>query len=279
VNPDATIPQLFVLLGDPVQHSLSPRMQNAAFAAAKLDAVYVALRTPAQMVGPLMREVAVAGGGGNVTLPHKGVAAQALDEASEAVHATGACNVFWWEEGKGLCGDNTDVEAFRIAAEAVTGSSLLGARVLLLGAGGAARAVVQACLAAGVSQLDVLNRSSERAVQLVNGFGRPSMLNTVDRSGVVGSDRYDLIVNATALGLREADPLPLEPEVLNTAAVLDLVYGLDETPFVRAARKLALESMDGRRMLVEQAARSYETWFGFEAPRRVMYASVGMQTA
>ena len=279
MKPDATIPQLYVLLGDPTHHSLSPRMQNAAFAAAKLDAVYVALRTPAELVGPLMREVAQAGGGGNVTLPHKGVAAGALDEASEAVHATGACNVFWWEEGKGLCGDNTDVDAFRVAAESFLGSSLLGARVLLLGAGGAARAVVQACLVSGAMRLDVLNRSAARAEQLVESFGRPSMLNTVNRSDIAGSLRYDLVVNATSLGLRPVDPLPLEPDLLNGAALIDLVYGLQETAFVKAARRSGLEAEDGRRILVEQAARSYQVWFGREAPRHVMYESVGLQLA
>jgi shikimate dehydrogenase len=267
--------RLFVLLGDPVQHSLSPALHNGAFHALELDAVYVALKAWPQLVGPLMRAIGVAGGGGNVTLPHKGRAAQALDHASEAVRATGACNVFWWDEANGLCGDNTDVEAFRITAEVIVGDDLAGKRVLLLGAGGAARAVAYACLKARVDHVDLFNRSRERAQALVSALGEPSTLHLL-QARVAASRPYDLIVNATSLGLSETDPLPLDLERVSATAVLDLVYRRDGTRFVQAARKLNMVAQDGKRMLVEQAAASFRRWLGRQAPLDVMYGVVGI---
>lgn len=268
--------RLYILLGDPVHHSLSPLLQNAAMRALGLDAVYVAIRAWEELVGPLMRSVSQLGGGGNVTVPHKGLAADSLDRASEAVTATGACNVFWWEDGTGLCGDNTDVQAFGTAAEAVLNSRLKGKRILLLGAGGAARAVACACVSAGAGVVDVLNRSATRAESLVFDLGDSrGILGTKSQDSELLQD-YDLIVNATSLGLAPGDPLPLNPRTVGAEAVLDLVYSRDETPFVRAARGAGVRAEDGRRMLVEQAAASFKRWFRLEPPRDVMCRAVGI---
>ncbi|NIR42929.1 MAG: shikimate dehydrogenase [Gemmatimonadetes bacterium] len=267
-----SLPTLYALLGDPVLHSLSPAIHNAAFRALDIDANYTALKTPADLVGSLMREIAASGGGGNVTLPHKGEAARALDHASDVVTATGACNVFWWDDG--LCGDNTDVGAFRAAAEAVVGAGLQGRRVLTVGAGGAARAVVYACLQAEVEALDIINRSRERAESLRRGLGAPANVRVTDPDRL--SEAYDVAVNATTLGLRDTDPLPLDLARVNAKAVLDLVYGPGGTPLVTAARAAGLPAEDGRRMLVEGAAASFERWLGVEAPRAVMYEVVGL---
>lgn len=270
------LPRLFVLLGDPVHHSLSPAMHNAAFRALGLDAVYVALRTWPELVGPLMRSVASEGGGGNVTLPHKQAAAELLDHASDAVRATGACNVYWWEAERGLCGDNTDVEAFLAAARAVLGGELKGLRVLLLGAGGAARAVAYACLRAKTARVAILNRTVSRARSLIRDLGEPASLVHLQSPAQLGREPFDLIVNATPLGLTDRDPLPLDLRSVNAAAVLDLAYGRTETPLVRAAREAGLRAGDGRRMLVEQAAASFRQWFAREPPREVMYRAVGL---
>lgn len=268
--------RLYALLGAPVHHSLSPALQNAALNALGIDAVYVALWTWDELVGPLVRSLAVAGGGGNVTVPHKRAAAAALDDPSKDVRATGACNVFWWDEGRGLCGDNTDAAAFRSAAEAVLGDELTGCRVLLLGAGGAARAVVHACCGAGVDRVEILNRTRERAEALVGDFGGPRGVRVVEGGEVLSGEPYDLVVNATSLGLDPSDPLPLSPETVQARAVLDLVYGRDETPFVRAARTAGIEAADGRLMLVEQAVLSFRRWFDRDPPREVMLRVVGL---
>lgn len=268
--------KLYVLLGDPVHHSLSPAIHNAAFEALGLEAIYVAMYAPAELVPSLMREVAAGSGGGNVTVPHKRAAAEALDHAGAAVTATGACNVFWWEESRGLCGDNTDVEGFATAAETLIGGPLQGQRVLLLGAGGAARAVVHACLSYGVVRLDLVNRTVARSESLFRDLGEPPGLRLLERLEEASSGSYDLVVNATSLGLQPSDPLPLDPARIEARAILDLVYGPIDTPLVRAARGAGLRAEDGRRMLVEQAAASFRLWVGREPPRDVLYAAVGL---
>ncbi len=267
-------PSLYALLGDPIAHSLSPRIQNAALRSAGLDASYVALRTDSERLEAVMRSHA----GGNVTLPHKTAAAGALDRSSTGVLATRACNTFWWDADYGLCGDNTDIEAFRLAAEHLLHSDLTGRKVLLLGAGGVARAVTHACVTAGVAQLQILNRTLRHARSLLADLGDPrtaeALANEDDLSGP-----YDLIVNATSLGLSSSDPLPIDPARLEAGAVLDLVYGADETSFVLACRKAGLPAVDGRRMLVEQAALAFEHWFAFGAPREVMGSAAGLPDA
>lgn len=265
---------LYVLLGDPVHHSLSPALHNAAFASLELDSTYVALRVPQELVAPLMRAVARGGGGGNVTLPHKRSAVQALDHASPAVVATGACNVFWWEAGTGLCGDNTDVDGFTAAAEALLEGTLKNRRVLLVGAGGAARAVACACLTRGAARLDLVNRSIARSESLARDLGQPTHLRLLEGWEDARSEAYDLAVNATSLGLRASDPMPLDPSAIKAGAILDLAYGPEDTRLVRAARAAGLRAEDGRRMLVEQAAASFRLWVGEEPPRRVMATAV-----
>lgn len=261
---------LYALLGAPVHHSLSPALHRAAFAAAGVSACYVALRTWDDLVASLMRDLARRGGGGNVTLPHKVRAALALDARSSAVQATGACNTFWWEEARGLCGDNTDVEGFRAAARFLVRGELTDARILVLGAGGAARAVCLACLRDGVGRLDLVNRTRSRAEDLKREMGSPQRLKVlaeVSRPEVA----YDLVVNATPQGLAPDDPLPLDPRLVRAEAVIDLVYRREgETRLVRAARKAGWRAEDGRRMLVEQAAVAFERWFGRGAPREAM---------
>jgi shikimate dehydrogenase len=126
--------RLIALLGDPIAHSLSPGLQNAAIRAAGLDAVYLALRCDADHVHGLIRGIAGAGGGGNVTIPHKATAAEAVEVQSLAVQRTRACNTFWAEGGR-LHGDNTDVAGFDAAARALIGAPA-GARALVVGGGG-----------------------------------------------------------------------------------------------------------------------------------------------
>ena len=267
---------LYLVLGDPVHHSLSPAIHNAAFRELGIDAVYGSLRLGEELVGPVMRELAASGGGGNVTLPHKRTAARALDQASEAVEATGACNVFWWEVDRGLCGDNTDVAAFRVAAESLLESKLEGLKILLLGAGGAARAVLYACLQDGVEHIAILNRTEARAQSLLHDFDDPASACLLTDGSALASSSYDLVVNATTLGLRGSDPLPLEIDALRANAVFDLVYGQDKTAFVGAARAAGIRAEDGRRMLAEQAAASFRLWFDRSAPLELMYKTVGL---
>ncbi|HEX9108308.1 MAG TPA: shikimate dehydrogenase [Longimicrobiales bacterium] len=273
--PEITaVTRLYALLGDPVSHSLSPRMQNAAFASAGLDAIYVALRCSTDDVPGLLRALARAGGGGNVTVPHKGVAAAAVDDPTPAVIRTGACNTFWLEDGR-IRGDNTDVAGFLATVRRLV-PPLKGGRALLLGAGGAARAVVAALLDDGVAEIAVRNRSRVRAEALIASFNdgaEPLRLAPDDQT--LRRERFDLVVNATSLGLHEGDESPLDLSGFShVGAALDLVYLPGETAWVRSARALGIPAADGLHMLVGQGAAAFERWFGQPAPVEAMRTAV-----
>ncbi len=279
------------MLGDPVGHSLSPALHNAAFTAAGIDAVYVALRCDAGALGGLMRGLAFAGGGGNVTVPHKAAAAAHLDRASDAVRRTGACNTFWADE-HGLSGDNTDVEGFAAAAVEL-GVAVEGARVLLLGAGGAAAAALCALVDGGAGEISILNRTPARARALRARFadaadrirvlddGCPRAPDTdtdapdTDTDARASAASWNLVVNATSLGLRPDDPLPRDPSrIPDGCAVLDLVYAPGGTPFTRAARARGLAAADGSTMLLHQAAAAFRRWTGHAPPTLAMRAAL-----
>jgi len=267
---DAAGTRLFALLGDPVRHSRSPVMQNAAFRAAGIDAVYVALRCSGDVVAGLIRAVAGAGGGGNVTVPHKAAAVAALDEASEAVRATGACNTFWLEDGR-VRGDNTDVEGFARAALSLV-PTLRGLEVLLLGAGGAAAAAARALLDHDVARVTFLARTASRARRLAERLDPGgTALEVADTEAAVHGLRFDLVVNATPLGLHHGDPQPIRLDRLGAAAaVLDMAYRPDGTEWVRAASASGVPSCDGTRMLLEQGAAAFRDWFRRDAPVAAM---------
>lgn len=258
----------FGLIGDPVAHSLSPRMHGAAFRSLGLAAEYRTVRVPGghpDGVGPAMRRLA-AKGGGNVTLPHKETAAAALDVASDEVRATGACNCFWADAKARLCGDNTDVGGIRRALDELSGLRLAGARVLVLGAGGAARAAVVACARAGARRIEVRNRSPARARALVRALagrvGEASELVAASPGAPAGP--IDLVVQATSLGLSAGDPLPLDLSGLRVGAALDLVYAPGGTAWARHARAAGAETLDGRRVLLHQGVLSLARWLGRE---------------
>lgn len=267
--------RLLALLGDPVGHSLSPTFQNAALAAAGLDGVYVALRCGGEDLPGLLHALVRAGGGGNVTVPHKEVAATALERATEAVVRTGACNAFWGEDGV-LCGDNTDVVGFVRAANRIVGGGLSGARVLLVGAGGAARAAAWGLVGEGADEIVVLNRSPDRTAALRDRFAGSGtrVMPAADLAALRG-ERFDFAVNATSLGLREGDPLPLpaEPQ-FDVAAALDLVYAPSRTPWVRALLDRGVPADDGLEMLLQQGAAAFERWWGIAPPIHAMRAAL-----
>ena len=250
----------YALLGDPVEHSISPAMHGAAFRAWGVDAAYTARRVVAGEVERTMRDPALAGG--NVTLPHKLEAAEALSRPSRAVRATGACNCWWRAPDGELAGDNTDVGGLRLALERLRFEAA-GARVLMLGAGGAARGAVHALLDGGASAVDILNRTAARACALRDAAGEGAVA-VLDH--LRPETRYDLVLNATSLGLSTADPLPLELDRGRFDLAYDLVYATGETRWVRHARSLGIRAADGLEMLVGQAALSLRRWFPERTP-------------
>lgn len=265
--------RVFALLGDPVAHSRSPDIQNAAIEAAGVDGVYVAMQAREDQLAGLIQGIARSGGGGNVTLPHKERAASLLDRPNSTVRRTGACNTFWAEEDGTVVGDNTDVEGFRRALAEFLAKGAEGARVLMLGAGGAARAALVGLLEDGVDEVRILNRSVERARAVSRRIGGERVRVVASPDDLAGED-FDLVVNATRLGLSADDPLPLDLEsVGQVGGVFDMVYGDDGTPFVAAARARGIPATDGHEMLIHQGAVAFERWWGVPAPLQAMRAA------
>jgi shikimate dehydrogenase len=256
--------RVFALIGDPVAHSLSPAMQNAAFRALGLRAVYVALRCAPDDVAPLVLALVHAGGGGNVTTPHKEAVARVVDRRLDDAVEVGACNVFWGEQGAVL-GGNTDVEGLLRALEPLDPPP---GPWLIVGTGGGARAAAVAAVRCG-ARIAVSSRAPDRAAAFAGWVA--------DRGAEPAAPaECHLVINATPLGLRADDPLPLDPGVVPHAAVaFDMVYRTGETPWVRAMRAAGRRATDGRGMLVAQGAGALERWFrGVTAPTEIMRAAV-----
>jgi shikimate dehydrogenase len=262
--------RLFLLLGRPVAHSLSPAMQNAAFRVMGLDAVYAAVDCAPEATAAVARALAAAGGGGNATVPHKLDLAAALDRASPRVKQLGSANAFWGEEGA-LAGENTDVDGVLEALKSLEALTL--PTWLVIGTGGSARAVIGAAAELG-ARVAIRSRDAGRGAALQLWAAT---------LGVQGAEpgECQLLINATPLGLTAADPLPIMPgEVPHATAALDLVYAKGETPWVRACRGRGLRAADGREMLVAQGAAAFERWFPkARAPREVMRAAVARALA
>jgi len=259
--------RVLAILGDPVAHSISPEMQNAAIAGLGLNAVYVAFRVPAEGLAAALGTCAALGIAGNVTVPHKANAVAAIPTLSPLAGRLGAMNTFWVEDGE-LHGDNTDVAGLRDVLRDLDAP----APWLLCGTGGSARAVVAVAGAMGIPVL-VRSRSAERGTAFCDwarGFDA-GLTIAPDNGGDVGT-----AINATPLGLRSDDPEPVPPDRLDGArAALDLVYQPGETRWVRACRNRGLAAVDGRELLLAQGVHAFERFFpGQRAPRELMRAAV-----
>lgn len=258
---------VYGILGWPVRHSRSPAMLNAAFRAAGIDAVYAAFPVPPGRLARAIGGLAALGiRGANVTMPHKEEAARLVDEVED--RGVGAVNTLSVEEGR-VIGRNTDVDAFRGFLTEDAGVDVRGRAVLLLGAGGAARACAVALGEAEVGRLVVAARrpAAARAVaDLAAGAGEKAVV-PFEEAGPA-SDEADVLVNTTSLGW-EGEALPLRPRRGHVA--VDLVYRA--TPFLEAARSAGAEARDGLGMLVRQAGLSFRIWTGMDPPARTMEAA------
>ena len=264
------------LLGWPVAHSVSPAMQNAAFGALGLPWRYELLPAPPDELPATVAGLAARGyRGANVTVPHKETVLALLDGVEEMARAIGAANTLVLRDG-GWLGTNTDAAGF-LSALRRAGFEPAGRRGLILGAGGAARAVVYALGQAGCTAV-VYNRTAERARHLVQEL---ALLGTA-KTTVVGSlagldlDGLDLLVNATPLGQWPQAESSAWPEALPLPAhwtVFDLVYNPVETRLLARASAAGAVAVEGLEMLVQQGALSFKLWTGREAPVDVMRAA------
>jgi len=262
-------PGRLVLLGRSLSHSLSPLFQNAALREARIPLVYEVLDIPASALEDTLDELSRGGAAGNVTIPYKERVGAACDRLTPLAQRVGAVNTFWFERGE-LTGDNTDVGGFDHAARRLLDATPASITVGLLGAGGAAAAVLAAVEGWTDCRALVHNRSEERSRALVARFS--SIAQSSDVATI--AREAQLLVNATPIGLRD-DFIPIEPESLREdASVLDLVYRPGETMWVRQARATGHRAADGLGMLIEQGALAFERWFGFAPDRDKMWHAV-----
>ncbi len=261
------------VIGDPVRHSRSPAVHNAAFAAAGIDWVFTAFEVPAGSGAQALEAMRVLGLGGlSVTMPLKAEVAVAADTADAEVEILGASNCIVPRGDGGLHAANTDATGFVAALRADAGISPQGRRVALMGGGGAARAVSWGVAAAGAADVAVINRTGSKAeaaasiADAASRSGRPGRVGTVDDIAAA-----DIVVNATSVGMGSDTSMPCDPALLRTGQVaVDLVYEPIETAWLAALRRQGVEAHNGLSMLVYQAAAAFELWTGTEAPVEVM---------
>jgi shikimate dehydrogenase len=251
------------VLGFPVGHSRSPAMMTAAFRELGLDWRYVPLPVPPELFAATARALPGSGfAGANVTIPHKLAAHDLAGERTPAARAIGAANALTFRDG-GVQADNTDAGGFLAAL----GESPEGRSALVLGAGGAARAVVWALREAGAAEVSIWNRTPQRARELAATFGARQLQRP---------ERAEILVNATSVGLEdgasEAGVLAaLFLEDIDPPAVLvDLVYGREPTALIRWGARYGARVVDGLEVLVRQGALSLQGWTGQEPPLEAM---------
>jgi shikimate dehydrogenase len=259
-------------------------MHNAAFEAVGLDWTYEALGVEPERFDEVVAELPGRGfAGANVTIPHKLAALRLADTASEVAQQVGAANTLVFADGR-IHADNTDVDGILVPLGAIAPGAPAGLRCLVMGAGGAGRGAVWALLRGGAASVTVWNRTDERAAALAGDLRAQAPPGGLDAAGRPDAATFDLILNATSVGMARpgGDPAPQAggdafkalpvsaDELRDRQIVVDLVYRHEGTPLVLAARERGLRCVDGWDVLVHQGAASFRRWTGMEAPLEVM---------
>jgi shikimate dehydrogenase len=277
-------PIRLAVLGDPVAHSFSPQIQNAALHDCKIPMQYARMLVrPNELSQTLaqMRDLKFVGV--NLTVPHKIAALEHIDNVDANAKRIGAVNTVKVEDGKTM-GFNTDGKGFVRAVRQDFSVDLRDLRVMVLGAGGAARAIALQCAREGCERLVVTNRTfargQELADQLRDYFVGPRVFGPVPRLQAVQLEEsairfqighVDLLVNATPVGLNRAEASPIPARLLAPHLMIyDTIYSPQRTPFISAAIEAGARSANGLSMLLHQAALAFEIWFDREAPMDVM---------
>ena len=259
------------VFGLPIKHSASPAMHNAAFAALGLNWRYVAFEVdPKNLRAAIEGTRAMNFAGINLTVPHKLLAVDMVDELDASAKKWGAVNTILFRDGK-TKGFNTDADALVTALREDLKMELRGSKVLLLGAGGAGRTAALKLAVENVSELFLVNRTQSKAEEIAVEIRQ--QFPAVKVSVGYPKTKVDLILNATSLGLKPEDPLPLDEKqfsLTQTAAVYDMVYRPAETALLAAAKKAGCKTENGLGMLLHQGAKAFEIWTEQPAPLAVM---------
>lgn len=257
-------PDRYAVVGFPVEHSHSPLIHRLFARQTGENVAYTRLAArPEEFIRAVRRFAAHGGRGLNVTVPHKEAAFELADEIGPEAERAGAVNTLSFGDGGRVRGDNTDGIGFRRDIERNYGLELLGKRLLVLGAGGAARGVIAALTGVGPGELVLANRTVQRATDLLASLNAPEHFSVCPLPALAGCDPFDVVVNATSLGIHTS-ALPFPPSCLGAETfAYDLVYSPQTTPFVDwAVRHGAGKAVQGWGMLVEQAAESFAIWRG-----------------
>ncbi len=260
--------RLAAVLGDPATHSKSPALHNAGFAQANIDAVYVAMTvSPANLGATIVGLRAIGMLGASVTVPHKTAVMQYCDELSPAARAIGAVNTLEFCPSGALVGHNTDAPGYVKAFEEASGQTMVDRRVVLLGAGGAARAVDRGVRDAGAASVQVVARSPEKVSW---AEAKPWNVETLE----LLLANCDLLIDCTSLGLsdesEEKRPCAMPLEKLPAAAIVSSLIYHRKTRLLSEAQALGLQTIDGSGMLLHQGAIAFELWTGNKAPLEAM---------
>jgi shikimate dehydrogenase len=263
--------RLCAVYGSPIAHSASPAMHNAAFAALGLNWRYLAFEVdPKNLRAAIDGARAMNFAGLNLTVPHKLLAVDMVDALDDSAKKWGAVNTILFNQ-KGATGFNTDAGAIATSLREDLKLELRGAKVLLLGAGGAGRTAALKLASENVAELFLVNRTQSKAEEIAREIKKqfPSVKTAVGypKAGV------DLLLNATSLGLKADDAPPLDEKQFSlkqTRAVYDMIYRPAETRLLAAAKKSGCKTANGLGMLLHQGAQAFEIWTGRAGPRDVM---------
>lgn len=277
------------VIGHPVEHSLSPVMQNAAMQALGLPWIYTAFHVKPEGLGAAVAGMKAMGLVGiNVTIPHKETILPHLDEVDELAEAIGAVNTVHFHEGRAK-GTNTDGYGFTQSVLADGEVEMAGATVLILGGGGAARGIAAGAASEGAKKVILANRTREKAERIAGDLERVypdvrwEVVQASPSSLKNAAGRSRVIANATSLGLRLGDELPIAPEALTAGQVVfDSVYvkatpeggGPGDTPLLVAARRAGCIPVNGLAMLARQGAKSLTIWSGMEPDEDLMLTTL-----
>ena len=267
----------FAVIGDPIAHSLSPAMHNAAFAAAGKDAEYTAIRVAPEDMEDFFASARKSLAGFNVTVPHKGAAMRLSDRLSEAAALSGSVNTVRIAPDGTTDGDTTDGAGFERAIAEAFNLPLAGTDLCFIGCGGVVQALVWHCALAGVRSIRILNRSLDKAQQLTESIRSRFPQIVTDCAAI--SDREKtadflaqtrLAVQCTSVGLHADDPAPVDPALFPAEGLFyfDTIYR--RTALLAALDQRGIPTQDGLAMLLHQGAKSYEIWFNEPAPVEVM---------
>ncbi|MEC0127880.1 shikimate dehydrogenase [Paenibacillus pabuli] len=278
-NANPSLPVLLGVMGDPIAHSKSPAMHNAALQAAGVNGMYMPLHVrPEQLESAIRGIVALGYRGVNVTIPHKEQVMPYLDVIDESARLIGAVNTIVNEEGK-LTGYNTDGIGYVRSLKEEAVPELAGKRIAVLGAGGAARGVIYALALEKPERISILNRTADRAVALASDL-RAHGLGDITGSGMAEAAvilaAADIVINTTAAGMHpHVDDVLVDPALIRAgAAVSDLIYNPLETRLLRESRERGCTVHGGLGMFIYQGAVAFEHWLGIPAPVETMRRAV-----